>query len=142
MDNHPDNAADTGRRRKPLRVRIARLILLVVLVVTTMFLAWWQWTRWQSEGGSFQNLGYALQWPCFGLFFIYAFKKFGEYEDEVAETGVSPETRKRLEEEAKGNFTEIDEDFLPERPSIDIETFNRINTPRRGRGEIRDDLGR
>ena len=28
-------------------------------------------------------------------------------------------------------MTEIDEDFLPPRPSIDIETFNALNTPRR-----------
>ncbi|PXY28065.1 hypothetical protein [Prauserella muralis] len=31
-------------------------------------LAWWQWERYSSAGGTFQNLGYVLQWPLFGLF--------------------------------------------------------------------------
>jgi hypothetical protein len=30
-------------------------------------LGWWQWERAQSSG-SLQNLGYAVQWPVFGLF--------------------------------------------------------------------------
>ncbi|WP_028661736.1 glucitol operon activator-like protein [Saccharomonospora saliphila] len=35
-------------------------------------LAWWQWQRYSSAGGSFQNLGYVLQWPLFGLFPLFA----------------------------------------------------------------------
>ena len=31
--------------------------------------------------------------------------------------------------------TKIDEDFLPQRPQMDVETFNAMNTPRRWRGE-------
>ena len=31
--------------------------------------------------------------------------------------------------------TKIDEDFLPQRPQIDVDTFNAMNTPRRRRGE-------
>ncbi|MCP2094232.1 hypothetical protein LV78_002201 [Actinosynnema pretiosum] len=31
-------------------------------------LAWWQWERFSSANGTFQNLGYVLQWPLFGLF--------------------------------------------------------------------------
>lgn len=36
-------------------------------------LAWWQWERYSSTGGSFQNLGYVLQWPLFGLFPAFVF---------------------------------------------------------------------
>lgn len=34
-------------------------------------LAWWQWERYSSAGGTFQNLGYVLQWPLFGLFPVF-----------------------------------------------------------------------
>ncbi|WP_309501166.1 hypothetical protein [Saccharopolyspora gloriosae] len=40
----------------------------VAAVIATGFLAWWQWDRAHEAGGSFQNLGYALQWPLFGVF--------------------------------------------------------------------------
>ncbi|MCX2732230.1 hypothetical protein OOZ19_18485 [Saccharopolyspora sp. NFXS83] len=40
----------------------------VAAVIATAFLAWWQWDRAHEAGGSFQNLGYALQWPLFGVF--------------------------------------------------------------------------
>lgn len=36
-------------------------------------LAWWQWERFSSAGGTFQNLGYVLQWPLFGLFPAFMF---------------------------------------------------------------------
>ncbi len=51
-------------------------------------LAWWQWTRFESNSGSFQkNLGYALQWPMFAGFVVYAYYKFVRYEDAPAATG-------------------------------------------------------
>ncbi|GAB2665061.1 hypothetical protein GCM10027271_25020 [Saccharopolyspora gloriosae] len=40
----------------------------IAAVIATAFLAWWQWDRAHEAGGSFQNLGYALQWPLFGVF--------------------------------------------------------------------------
>ncbi|MEU5263190.1 hypothetical protein [Amycolatopsis sp. NPDC021455] len=36
-------------------------------------LAWWQWDRFTSANGTFQNLGYVLQWPLFGLFPAFMF---------------------------------------------------------------------
>lgn len=45
--------------------------LFVVATVATGFLAVWQWDRAHEAGGSFQNLGYALQWPLFGVFTIF-----------------------------------------------------------------------
>ncbi len=46
-------------------------LLFVAAVVATGFLAWWQWDRAHAAGGSFQNLGYALQWPMFGAFTLF-----------------------------------------------------------------------
>ncbi len=67
-------------------------------------LGWWQWTRFESASGSFQNLGYALQWPLFAGFCVYAYYKFVRYEEQP------PEPRSRHE------LTEIPPGLLPERP--------------------------
>jgi DNA-binding transcriptional regulator of glucitol operon len=45
--------------------------LFVAAVIATGLLAWWQWDRAHDAGGSFQNLGYALQWPLFGVFTLF-----------------------------------------------------------------------
>ncbi len=67
-------------------------------------LAWWQWTRFESASGDFQNLGYALQWPLFAGFVVYAYYKFVRYED------APPEPARH------DAVTEIPTDLLPERP--------------------------
>ncbi|WJZ03494.1 hypothetical protein [Corynebacterium freiburgense] len=103
------------------------------MVLATFGLAYWQWTRFQSGSGSFQNLGYALQWPAFGAFFVYAYRKILQYEAEVTETGISPVEREQNEARQQGIITEIDESILPQRPKMDVETFNRLNTPQRRR---------
>ncbi|MUL83287.1 MULTISPECIES: hypothetical protein [unclassified Mycolicibacterium] len=88
----------TTRRRRPA------LIALVCLgAAGCMALAWWQWTRYESASGTFQNLGYALQWPMFAGFCFYAYYKFVRYED-------APPER------ATGEVTEIPAGLLPERP--------------------------
>ena len=69
-----------------------------------MALAWWQWTRYESNSGSFQNLGYALQWPMFAGFCFYAYFKFVRYEE-----APPPSTR-------GDGITEIPAGLLPERP--------------------------
>lgn len=57
--------------------RIARRLAIVGVCVLSLVvccgLAWWQWDRYSSAGGSFQNLGYVLQWPLFGLFPAFVF---------------------------------------------------------------------
>jgi DNA-binding transcriptional regulator of glucitol operon len=78
--------------------------LVVVAAVGCLGLAWWQWTRFESASGTFQNLGYALQWPLFAGFCFYAYYKFVRYED------APPEPRRR------DTVTEIPADLLPERP--------------------------
>jgi hypothetical protein len=53
--------------------RLAIVGVCVLSVVLCCGLAWWQWERFSSAGGSFQNLGYVLQWPLFGLFPAFMF---------------------------------------------------------------------
>lgn len=45
----------------------------VISLVVCCLLAWWQWGRYSSAGGTWQNLGYVLQWPLFGLFPAFVF---------------------------------------------------------------------
>src|SRR5882762_3956417 len=66
----------TTRRRRP-----ALILLVVVAAAGCLGLAWWQWTRYESTSGTFQNLGYALQWPMFAAFCFYAYYKFVRYEE-------------------------------------------------------------
>lgn len=55
----------------PRRVGIA--VLSLVSLVVCCGLAYWQWTRFESVNGTWQNLGYVLQWPLFGLFPAFLF---------------------------------------------------------------------
>lgn len=88
----------TSPRRGPL-------IALVVLAFTTCLgLGWWQWDRF-SSGGTFQNLGYAFQWPLFAFFFVYAYRRFV-----LLESGAAPEQVRAPEP------TELPAGLLPERP--------------------------
>lgn len=89
----------TTHRRRP-----ALIALVIVAACGCLALGWWQWTRFESVSGTFQNLGYALQWPLFAGFCVYAYRKFVRYED------VPPEPRN------KGAVTEIPAGLLPERP--------------------------
>jgi DNA-binding transcriptional regulator of glucitol operon len=91
--------AHRKRRRRP-----ALIVLVIAAACGCLALGWWQWTRFQSAGGTFQNLGYALQWPLFAWFCVYAYRKFVRYEE------VAPEPRK------PDAITEIPAGLLPERP--------------------------
>jgi DNA-binding transcriptional regulator of glucitol operon len=52
--------------------RVGIVFLCVLSVVVCVGLAWWQWQRFEN-GGTWQNLGYVLQWPLFGLFPAFMF---------------------------------------------------------------------
>ncbi|SDC27223.1 hypothetical protein SAMN05216174_101771 [Actinokineospora iranica] len=47
-------------------------------------LAWWQWQRFESANGTFQNLGYVLQWPLFGVAPAYMFWRMRRLRDREA----------------------------------------------------------
>jgi DNA-binding transcriptional regulator of glucitol operon len=89
----------TTRRRRP-----ALIVLVIVAALACLALGWWQWQRYESVSGTGQNLGYALQWPLFAGFVVYAYRKFVRYEEEP------PQLHK------PGTITEIPEGLLPERP--------------------------
>lgn len=85
------------------------MIALVILAAGgCLALGWWQWTRYESASGTFQNLGYALQWPFFAGFCVYAYRKFVRLEDSP------PEPR------ADADPTEIPGGLLPERPKAAV----------------------
>lgn len=91
----------TTRRRK-----YALIPLVIIAAAGCLALGWWQWTRYESTSGSFQNLGYALQWPMFAGFCVYAYRKFVRYEE------MPPEQLS-----ATDAVTEIPAGLLPERPT-------------------------
>ena len=94
-----EGMSTTRRRRWPM------IILVIVAALGCLALGWWQWSRWESASGSFQNLGYAFQWPFFAGFCVYAYRKYVRYEE-------SPPVLTNPAEPA-----EIPEGLLPERPA-------------------------
>lgn len=167
---HPTPGAEPGPSsenrppRKHVKVRAWHILLLTAAVITCLLLARWQWHRYQSGTGTFQNLGYAMQWPFFAAFFVYAYRMGIKMENEKIDAENAGSTMEDLYEAdlkkyggapgadaadasaapdeaagprnpstAKGPPTKIDEDFLPQRPTIDVEEYNALVTPRRQR---------
>ncbi len=89
----------------PRRRRIALIALVIVAAAGCLALGWWQWNRWESGSGSFQNLGYALQWPLFAAFCVYAYRKFIQLEEQPTDQP----------DQATPN--QLPEGLLPERPA-------------------------
>ena len=91
----------TTRRR-----RFGLIIAVIIAAGGCLALGWWQWSRFESSSGTFQNLGYALQWPMFAGFCVYAYRKFLHYEDAPPEPAPNDTA-----------VTEIPAGLLPERPT-------------------------
>jgi hypothetical protein len=84
------DASNTSRRLLVIGVSVASL-------VACLSLAWWQWERFESANGTFQNLGYVLQWPLFGLAPAYMFWRMRKLRDrEAAEPAPKPAPRPKL----------------------------------------------
>lgn len=133
----------TGVKEKK-KVKVSHIVFLLICFVSACALAWWQWSRFQSGSGTFQNLGYAFQWPIIGGFFVYAYRMYLKYENEaielenkeaemLAEQGLPVETNQQPAPRPSlvddDSVKEIDQDFLPERPTMDVEEFNKLNDP-------------
>jgi DNA-binding transcriptional regulator of glucitol operon len=103
----------------------------IAAAATCLALGWWQWGRFESAHGTAQNLGYALQWPLFAGFFVWAYFRFVHLEREAQETE-SPQTeppqvtagapdappgQRRKHTEAAAP-REIPPGILPERPAV------------------------
>lgn len=116
------------------------ILLLIAAAVTCLLLAKWQWERYQSGTGTFQNLGYALQWPFFAVFFIFAYRAGLRMENEKIDAVNSGQAIEDLYEADVARYggdgcrqaTEIDESFLPQRPEMNVEEYNQMLTPKRG----------
>ncbi|WP_051026713.1 transcriptional regulator [Nocardia higoensis] len=65
--------------------RPALIALVVVAFAACLALAWWQWERYESAAGTAQNLGYALQWPLFAGFVVFAYIRFVRLERDAGE---------------------------------------------------------
>lgn len=103
--NNPD--ARVQEQPFTLGVRIGQIIFLSFAVAATLGLAYWQWTSWKSGGGSFQNLGYAIQWPIFGACLVVAYRKYIHYEKERRQGN----DQAALSEEYKASMREVPSDF-------------------------------
>lgn len=99
--------------KKPTKRRPALILLVLVSAVVCLSLGWWQWERFEAVGGSGQNLGYALQWPLFAAFVVYAYRQFVHLEDtDPDELAV---------EESAAPPREIPADLLPPRPKAVVD---------------------
>ena len=145
-ENKAVESTEAVHQRERVRVRWWHIVLLIAAAVTCLLLANWQWERYQSGSGTFQNLGYALQWPCFAAFFIYAYRVGMRMENDKIDAENAGLTMDDLYEADLAKYgevkepTSIDEDFLPSRPELDVEEYNELVAPRRkpnteGKGE-------
>ncbi|MVU75658.1 transcriptional regulator [Nocardia sp. ET3-3] len=105
------------------RRRPALIIFVIVAFLACLGLGYWQWTRFEAGSGTYQNLGYALQWPLFAGFVVWAYVRFMRLEKEAGEHPVSeeveatpsaPTARPRRPKAAAPR--EIPAGILPERP--------------------------
>ena len=115
-------------------------LLFLAAVVTTGMLAWWQWDRAYDAGGSFQNLGYALQWPLFGLFTLFFWYRLARMDthpessvQEPPPVSAPPPTRRRPLVPPPASRVSEDED--PElaaynRYLADLDEADRAESPR------------
>ena len=100
--------------RRSAHNRPALITLVIVAALACLALGWWQWERFESASGTGQNLGYALQWPLFAGFAVFAYFRFVRLEREADEPADSASTRTRMKQAAP---REIPAGILPERPT-------------------------
>ena len=74
--------------------RLGIVVVCLVALVGCVGLAWWQWERFESATGSWQNLGYVLQWPLFGLFPAFMFWRLRKLrtQEPARQESVQPES--------------------------------------------------
>ena len=125
---------DTSTQPRRVKIRWWHIVLIALVVVAFLGLAYWQWTRFQSGSGTFQNLGYALQWPLFALFVVVGYRATLKYENERLEAEQkSADGGEGAAQYESGSEARIDDHFLPHRPTIDVDTFHEMNDPRERR---------
>lgn len=124
-----ENVSSQHEIKRPKRSKaktIGTIFFLTAVVLTCLALGYWQFSRWDSSRGTYQNLGYAFQWPFFAIFVIYAYRRFNALQDERdSRSGSGPATNIASDE---GNrvilhegATSIPDDLLPPRQSTQLE---------------------
>jgi DNA-binding transcriptional regulator of glucitol operon len=73
-------------------------------------LAWWQWDRFTSANGTFQNLGYVLQWPLFGLFPAFMFWRIRKLRQKAEEAPAPAEAKPAPRPEAPKRAPQDEDD--------------------------------
>ncbi|WP_327113224.1 transcriptional regulator [Nocardia sp. NBC_01730] len=107
--------------RRSAHNRPALIVLVVVAALGCLALAWWQWERFESAGGTGQNLGYALQWPLFAAFAVFAYFRFvrlereAEQNDKLADAAEHEPVEARIAAKPAAP-KELPAGLLPERP--------------------------
>ncbi|MEV5837110.1 transcriptional regulator [Nocardia sp. NPDC052112] len=108
--------------RRSAHNRPALIVLVIVAALACLALGWWQWERFESASGTGQNLGYALQWPLFAGFAVFAYFRFVRLESEseadanTAEPKAEPGPAKTRRPAKADAPREIPAGLLPERP--------------------------
>ncbi|MFG3618974.1 transcriptional regulator [Nocardia sp. NPDC047654] len=108
--------------RRSAHNRPALIALVIVAALGCLALAWWQWERYESASGTAQNLGYALQWPLFAGFAVFAYFRFVRLEREAGAEEDESTAAARRASTAAGRAakpaapTELPAGLLPERP--------------------------
>jgi DNA-binding transcriptional regulator of glucitol operon len=70
------SATDEEHEVKPLAHHPVLLVLTLAACCGCLWLGLWQWRRFHESSGTYQNLGYALQWPLFAIFAVYGYLRF------------------------------------------------------------------
>ena len=137
-ENKAVESAETVPQRERVRVRWWHIVLLIAAAVTCLLLANWQWERYQSGSGTFQNLGYAIQWPIFGGFLVYFYLRIRRYENDKLDADEFGEELAQLEKkDKKKKVTTVSQEWMPNPVNTDVEAYNEEFAPRRRKG--RDD---
>ncbi|WP_433713797.1 transcriptional regulator [Nocardia sp. CA-084685] len=103
--------------RRSAHNRPALIVLVIIAALACLALGWWQWERFESASGTGQNLGYALQWPLFAGFAVFAYFRFVRLESEAdkePEADSAPAKPRRAAKVVAPR--EIPAGLLPERP--------------------------
>ncbi|WP_280235735.1 transcriptional regulator [Nocardia cyriacigeorgica] len=115
--------SDPSAQHRQRHNRPALIALVVVAALACLALGWWQWERFDSASGTGQNLGYALQWPLFAAFAVFAYFRFVRLESEAEQEQAPPAEPVTRSEAApartrtkKAAPREIPAGILPERP--------------------------
>ncbi|MEV6340194.1 glucitol operon activator [Nocardia vinacea] len=103
--------------RRSAHNRPALIALVIVAALACLALGWWQWERFESASGTGQNLGYALQWPLFAGFAVFAYFRFVRLESEADKEPEAEPAPAKARRPAKVDAPrEIPAGLLPERP--------------------------